>query len=109
MAQRTTSLIEPPIEDLLAAVDAKFTLVALAARRARQINSYYNQLGDGLGAVVPPQVTSVSSKPLTIAFEEVAAGKARFRRVEPNEVSEVEGAASTAGVEDTPSGDDGAA
>jgi len=83
MATRTTSLIEPPVEDLLAAVDSKFTLVALAARRARQINSYYNQLGDGLGAVAPPQVTSVSSKPLTIAFEEIAAGKAVYRRVDP--------------------------
>lgn len=85
MAKRTATLMEPPVEDLLRTVDSKFTLVALAARRARQINSYYNQLGDGLGAVAPPQVTSVSGKPLTIAFEEVAAGKAVYRRVDPDE------------------------
>lgn len=92
MAQRTT-LMDPPIEELLGTVDSKFTLVALAARRARQINSYYNQLGDGLGAVAPPQVTSVSGKPLTIAFEEVAAGKAVYRRIDPEEAAAAEAAA----------------
>ena len=80
MAQRRNTLMDPPIEDLLDKVDSKFTLVALSAKRARQINSYYNQLGEGLGSVVPPQVTSVSGKPLTIAFEEVAAGKATYHR-----------------------------
>jgi DNA-directed RNA polymerase subunit omega len=85
MARRTTTLMDPPIEDLLEKVDSKFTLVALASKRARQINSYYNQLGEGMGAVVPPQVTSVSGKPLTIAFEEVSGGKAAFHRPEPGE------------------------
>jgi len=80
--------MDPPIEDLLDKVDSKFTLVALSAKRARQINSYYNQLGEGLGFVVPPQVTSVSGKPLTIAFEEVAAGKATFHRVDPTQEGE---------------------
>jgi DNA-directed RNA polymerase subunit omega len=89
MAQRRNTLMDPPIEDLLDKVDSKFTLVALSAKRARQINSYYNQLGEGLGMVVPPQVTSVSGKPLTIAFEEISAGKASFHRLEPGE--EVEG------------------
>jgi len=83
MAQPRTTLMEPPIEDLLDKVDSKFTLVALAAKRGRQINSYYNQLGEGLGYVVPPQVTSVSGKSLTIAFEEIAAGKAVSVRREP--------------------------
>ena len=43
--------------------------------RARQINAYFNQLGEGLGHIVPPQVTSVARKPLSIAFEEIAADK----------------------------------
>src|SRR5579864_7349230 len=77
--------MDPPVEDLLDKVDSKFTLVALSAKRARQINSYYNQLGEGLGYVVPPQVASVSGKPLTIAFEEIAAAKATFHRPEPGE------------------------
>ncbi len=85
MAQRRTTLMEPPIEQLLDAVDSKFTLVALAAKRARQINSYYNQLGEGMGVIVPPQVASVSGKPLTVAFEEIAAGKATYRRPVPGE------------------------
>ena len=77
--------MDPPIEELLDKVDSKFTLVALGASRARQVNAYYNSLGDGLGRVVPPQVTSVSGKPLSIAFEEIAAGKATFRRPEEGE------------------------
>jgi DNA-directed RNA polymerase subunit omega len=80
--------MDPPVEDLLDKVDSKFTLVALSAKRARQINSYYNQLGEGLGFVVPPQVTSVSGKPLTIAFEEIAAAKATYHRLEPGEEGE---------------------
>ena len=75
MAQVHDSMMNPKIEDLLGKVDSKFTLVTLGATRARQINSYFGQLGDGLGANVPPQVTSVARKPLSIAFEEVAAGK----------------------------------
>jgi DNA-directed RNA polymerase subunit omega len=81
MAQRRPTLMDPPIEELLDKVDSKFTLVALASKRARQINSYYNQLGEGLGVIVPPQVTSVSGKPLTI--EEVAAAKAQYHRPDP--------------------------
>jgi DNA-directed RNA polymerase subunit omega len=88
LPQRRSTLMDPPVEDLLDKVDSKFTLVALSAKRARQINSYYNQLGEGLGFVVPPQVTSVSGKPLTIAFEEVAAGKATYHRIDPTELGE---------------------
>ena len=85
MAQGRNTLMDPPIEDLLDKVDSKFTLVALGATRARQVNAYYNSLGEGLGRVVPPQVTSVSGKPLSIAFEEVAAGKATYSRPDPEE------------------------
>jgi DNA-directed RNA polymerase subunit omega len=49
--------------------------VTLSAMRAREINDYYNQLGEGLGKIVPPQVTSVSRKPLSIAMEEIEVGK----------------------------------
>ncbi len=75
MAEPRSTMIDPPIEDLLDKVESKFTLVTLASMRARQINSYFNQLGEGLGAIVPPQVTSVARKPLSIALEEIAAGK----------------------------------
>ena len=85
MAQGRNTLMDPPIEDLLDKVDSKVTLVALGSARARQVNSYYNSLGEGLGKVVPPQVTSVSGKPVSIAFEEIAAGKATFTRPDPEE------------------------
>ena len=75
MASRHDTMMTPAVEGLLDSVDSKFTLVTLAAKRARQINSYFNQLGEGLGAIVPPQVTSVARKPLSIAFEEIAADK----------------------------------
>jgi len=90
MATGRNTLMDPPIEELLDKVDSKFTLVALGSARARQVNSYYNSLGEGLGRVVPPQVTSVSGKPLSIAFEEVAAGKATYTRPDPAEL-EAEG------------------
>src|ERR1700719_734709 len=82
MAERRPTMMEPPVEILLSRVDSKFTLVTLAARRGRQINSYFNQLGEGLGTIVPPQVTSVSRKPLSISLEEIAAGKITYTRPE---------------------------
>jgi DNA-directed RNA polymerase subunit omega len=75
MARTNDTMMNPPIEELLGRVDSKFSLVTLAARRARQINSYFNQLGEGLGHMVPPQVSSVARKPLSIGFEEIAADK----------------------------------
>ena len=78
MAQRA-SLMTPRMEELLERVDSKFTLVTLSAMRAREINDYYNQLGEGLGKIVPPQVTSVSRKPLSIAMEEIEVGKIEWQ------------------------------
>ncbi len=75
MALDHDTMIDPPIETLLDKVDSKFTLVTLAARRARNINSYFNQLGDGLGHMIPPQVSSTAHKPLSMAFEEIADDK----------------------------------
>jgi DNA-directed RNA polymerase subunit omega len=82
MAERRASLMQPRVEDLMDQVDSKFTLVTLSAMRAREINDYYNQLGEGLGRIVPPQVTSVSRKPLSIALEEIDAHKIRYERIE---------------------------
>ena len=81
--QRRATMMDPQIEELLGRVDSKFTLVTLSAKRAREINSYFNQLSEGLGAIVPPQVTSVSRKPLSIALEEIAADKITYARREP--------------------------
>jgi DNA-directed RNA polymerase subunit omega len=75
MASRQDTMMNPSIEELLDRAGSKFSLVTLSAMRARQINAYFNQLGEGLGAIVPPQVTSVARKPLSIAFEEIAGDK----------------------------------
>jgi DNA-directed RNA polymerase subunit omega len=83
-------MINPPIEELLGRVDSKFSLVTLAARRARQVNSYFNQLGEGLGSLVPPQVASTARKPLSIAFEEIAADKIVATPVDESALAEVD-------------------
>ena len=80
MALRRASLIDPPIEELLERVDSKFTLVKVSSARARQINAYFNQLGEGLGTMVPPQVASISRKPLSIALEEIVSDKIEYTR-----------------------------
>jgi len=67
-------MIKPPIEELLKETPGRFALV-ITSKRAKDINSYFNQLGEGIGAYTPPQVQSLSRKPLTVAFEEIAAGK----------------------------------
>lgn len=82
MARAHDSMVNPPIEELLDKVESKFALVTLAARRARQINSYFNHLGESLGSMIPPQVTSVARKPLSIGFEEIAVDKIVARPVE---------------------------
>jgi DNA-directed RNA polymerase subunit omega len=68
-------MTEPPIGALVEKTQSRFGLVVLSARRARQINAYFNQLGEGLGGYIPPQVHSLSRKPLSIAFEEIFEGK----------------------------------
>lgn len=75
-------MIEPPIEQLVDKVGGRFNLVVVAARRARDINNYYTQLGGGIGQYAPPQVLSQSQKPLTIALEEIAADKLTAREGE---------------------------
>jgi DNA-directed RNA polymerase subunit omega len=84
MPTRHDSMINPPIEELLDRTESKFRLVTLSAKRARQINSYFGQLGEGIGASIPPQVTSTARKPLSIAFEEISADK--IVGVEPSPV-----------------------
>lgn len=56
-------------------MDSTFHLVHLAAKRAREINSYYSHIGEGLTAYVPPLLAVDSNKALSIALEEIAAGK----------------------------------
>jgi DNA-directed RNA polymerase subunit omega len=99
MSDRFDTMMDPRVEELLDRTHSKFGLVSLAARRARQINSYYGQLGDGLGTIVPPQVPSTASKSLSIAFEEIAADKIVGMKLEPTD-EDADGAAE--GADETP-------
>jgi DNA-directed RNA polymerase subunit omega len=76
----------PPIDDLLEKSANKYELVIFAAKRARQINAYYSQLGEGLLEYVGPLVeTHVQEKPLSIALREIDANLLHGEHVEPSE------------------------
>jgi DNA-directed RNA polymerase subunit omega len=78
-------ITNPPIDELLTQSDSKYKLVLFAAKRARQINAYYSQLGEGLLDHVGPLVeTTVQEKPLSIALREVNAGKLACIDVDPD-------------------------
>jgi DNA-directed RNA polymerase subunit omega len=68
-------VISPRIDELLDNVDSRYALVIVAAKRARQINNYHHQLGEGTFDEFPPLVESRSKNYLTMALEEVAEGK----------------------------------
>ena len=92
-------MIEPAVEQVIDKTGGRFNLVVLASRRARQINNYYSQLGGGIGHYVPPQVHSLSHKPVTIALEEIAAGKLTVATEESSAAAEA-GAAGEADLDD---------
>ena len=72
MATKLEGIINPPIDDLLSKVESKYALVIFASKRARQINDYYNQLGDGILEYVGPLVEpGLQEKPLSIALREI--------------------------------------
>ena len=65
-------ITHPPIDELLEVTDSKYRLVIMAAKRARQINAYYSQLGEGLLEYVGPLVeTRSQEKPLSISLREI--------------------------------------
>jgi DNA-directed RNA polymerase subunit omega len=71
--------MEPRIDDLLEHVDSRYALVIVSAKRARQINNYHHQLGEGtFEDFPPPLVESRSKNYLTMALEEVAEGKITY-------------------------------
>ena len=68
-------ITNPPIDELLEKADSKYALVLYSAKRARQINAYYSQLGEGLLEYVGPLVeTHVQEKPLSVALREINEG-----------------------------------
>ncbi len=73
------AMIHPRIDELLENVDSRYALVIVAAKRARQINNYHHQLGEGtFDDFPPPLVESRSKNYLTMSLEEVAQGKISY-------------------------------
>ncbi len=88
-------ITNPPIDDLLGTVDSKYRLVLFAAKRARQINAYYSQLGEGLLENVGPLVeTGAQEKPLSIALREIQAGLLQCIQIDPEAEAAARAAAS---------------
>ena len=71
-------MIQPRIDRLFGNVDSRYSLVIVAAKRARQINNYHHQLGEGTFDELPPLVESRSKNYLTMALEEIAEGKIKY-------------------------------
>jgi len=73
-------MIKPRVDHLLEHTDSHYAAVVVAARRARQINSYYQSLQEGgYGDYPPPMVPAEPGKgALTLALEEVAEGKIKY-------------------------------
>jgi DNA-directed RNA polymerase subunit omega len=85
---RSDGITHPSIDALLEKTDSKFSLVIYASKRARQINAYYSQLGEGLLEYVGPLVeTHVQEKSLSIALREIDAGLLQSEAIEVVEAS----------------------
>ena len=89
-------ITNPPLDDLLEKADSKYKLVLYSAKRARQINAYYSQLGEGLLEYVGPLLeTGVQEKPLSIALREINSDLLTVEDIDP----EAEAAAAAAAAE----------
>ena len=78
-------MIHPKIDTLLDHTYSKYALVIAAAKRARQINDYHHQLGEGsFEGFAPPLVESRSKNFLTMSLEEIAQGKLDVSPVDKN-------------------------
>lgn len=99
-------IIDPPIDELLTKVDSKYRLVLFAAKRARQINAYYQQLAEGLLENVGPLVsTDAQEKPLSIALREINQGLLECTPIDPE--AEAQARAEAAEADETPTFSDG--
>ena len=73
-------MIKPRVDKLLEHSDSHYAAVVVAAKRARQINSYYRSLGEGsFGEYPPPMVETQGERNyLSMALDELAEGKLKY-------------------------------
>lgn len=78
------SVVQPEIDELLAKVDSKYTLCVVAAKRSRQINAMIHGVRDQAVLTMPTSEIAklTSTKPLSLAMEEIAAGVVSYERAE---------------------------
>ncbi len=98
-------LNELKIDELLERVDSRYGLVVASAKRARQINEYTATLGLNESLGIPgPQVHTRSQHPLSIAIEELRAGRLEVGFKDRMEMAEEAGAAGGDSFLDPPGG-----
>jgi DNA-directed RNA polymerase subunit omega len=75
-------VIFPPIDELVAKTDSKYTLVTVSAKRARQINDMLHGVRDqALLTVSATKIASyTSAKPLSMALDEIYDGDVSYDR-----------------------------
>jgi len=73
-------MIKPRVDKLLEHADSHYAAVVVAAKRARQINSYFHSLGEGSFGEYPPPMVDAQGEGnyLSIALEELAEGKLKY-------------------------------
>lgn len=83
IAAEPEGITYPPIDDLLEKTDSKYSLVVYAAQRARQINTYNQQLNEGMLETVGPLVEHApEDKPLAISLREINEGMLQMNHVD---------------------------
>ncbi len=73
-------MIRPRVDRLLEHADSHYAAVVVSAKRARQINSYFHNLGEGSFGEYPPPMVEISNEGnyLSVALEELAEGKLKY-------------------------------
>jgi DNA-directed RNA polymerase subunit omega len=72
-------MVKPRVDKLMERTDSHYAAVIVAAKRARQLNSYYRALGEGTYEEhTPPMVESETGNYLSIALEELAQDKIKY-------------------------------
>jgi len=72
-------MIKPRVDKLMDQTDSHYAAVLVAAKRARQLNSYYRARGEGCyEEYTPSMVETATRNYLTIALEELAQSKIKY-------------------------------
>ncbi len=73
-------MIKPRVDKLLEHADSHYAAVVVAAKRARQINSYFHNIGEGSFGEYPPPMVEVHGERnyLSMALQELSEGKLKY-------------------------------